>query len=503
MADVSTRGGQGRAGIRVWMMGVAVAALLAGATGFGQVNPYENDLIRKLDQALAPGDLKATVAACVVEVPTGRVIYERSADQPMIPASNMKLLTSAAAIDILGPDYMFKTRLARKGDTLALIGGADPGFGDPTLAGRRGEEITAAYAAWIEKLAEPLAAGQIRRLVFDDTILDSELRHPNWDPDEYQRWYCAPVGGLTINDSCVNVGADVVAGRTVPFLVPPCSLFEIDNRSRVGLGDQVMVGRLRGQWRLIVSGQCAARTQPYAVTVPDPGLFAAGVLRDMLTAAGCSDLDAPQRLKVTDQAGGLLASWEVVGVAETSMADVLHRCNTNSQNLFAEALLKLAGGVATGSPGSWASGRIAVSQFLRRHDLPGEGVRVDDGSGLSRENLVTTRLLATLLCKMRRHPGWEIWRDSLAVGGDSGTLTRRFRGSLDGKVLAKTGYIRGVSSLSGYVQVGEDRYVAFAFLYNDLPASTWQAKQAQERACLALYRELREPLATQAGAGQQ
>jgi D-alanyl-D-alanine carboxypeptidase/D-alanyl-D-alanine-endopeptidase (penicillin-binding protein 4) len=152
-------------------------------------------------------------------------------------------------------------------------------------------------------------------------------------------------------------------------------------------------------------------------------------------------------------------------------------------------------------PGSWANGRVAAWRFLRRHDLPADGVRVDDGSGLSRENRLTTRLLATLLCKMQGHAGWEVWRNSLAVGGDSGTLRKRFRGELDGRVFAKTGYIRGVSSLGGYVELGGGRYVAFSFIYNDIPGSTWRAKQAQERACLALYRELREPAATQAGEG--
>ena len=128
-----------------------------------------------------------------------------------------------------------------------------------------------------------------------------------------------------------------------------------------------------------------------------------------------------------------------------------------------------------------------------------KGVYIDDGSGLSTENRVTPRLLAGLLCKMREHTDWEAWRKSLAVGGENGTLKRRFKGTMESKVIAKTGFIRGVSSLSGYIEVGPNKYVAFSFLYNNVIGWTGNAKQAEDRACQVLYRELAEPSATQAG----
>jgi serine-type D-Ala-D-Ala carboxypeptidase/endopeptidase (penicillin-binding protein 4) len=459
------------------------------------------DLSQSLERALLPAGLKATMGACVIEVPSGQVIYEKNADEPLAPASNMKLVTTAVTLDLLGAEHKLQTRLARSGDTLVLVGGGDPAFGDPNIADRQGIERTADFAKWVKTLQESGTAGEIRNLVFDDSIFDSEWRHSGWGEKEYQRWYTAPVGGLTINDSCVDVQGETAGGKTTPVLMPACSLFEVVNKSTAGKGGQFTVGRPQDGWQLVVSGHYSGRSKAVAVTVPEPGTFTATVLYDMLKAGCCPQLSPPQRKKVTDQTGNLPEGWQVVGVAESELADVIQRCNTDSQNLFAETLMKLNGAVATGGPGSWAAGRVAAAQFLRKHDLPSEGVYVDDGSGLSTGNRVTARLLAGLLCQMRQHPQWEAWRRSLAVGGENGTLRKRLKGTMAAKVFAKTGFIRGVSTLSGYIELGPDKYVAFSFLYNNINGWAGNARQAEDQACQVLYRELTEPLATRGKKG--
>lgn len=480
-------------GLVIWTI-LAAVVWLQTTKAAGQ----SEELARQLDPVVMPAKFKAEVGACAIELPSGRILYEKNADQPLAPASNMKLLTTAVAMQTFGAQHKLQTRLARKGDCLALIGTGDPGFGDPKIALKQGKEITAAYTEWAKALEASGTAGQIKALVFDDSIFESQWRHPDWKEKDLGSWFCAPVGGLCLNDSCVDVEVEATPNGTEPLLTPACSMFEVVNHSQAGKPNSVLVRRPGDSWQLLITGKCSGKTPAYSVAVPDPGIFAATALGDILKAGPCPQIAMPQRQKVTDQSGKLLEGWQLVGTAETQLADVMDRCNTDSQNLFAESLFKLIGAKATGSEGSWATGRIAVMQFLRKHDLPTEGILLDDGSGLSKENRVTARLLATLLARMHGLPDWKVWMDSMAVAGDSGTLKKRFHGPLEGKVFAKTGYINGVSALSGYIDCGQGKWVAFSFLYNKI-TSTAPAKQAEEQACQILYKEVQGPLTTQAG----
>lgn len=457
------------------------------ALGAAPVSGQSEELTRLLDPVISPAKYRAEVGACVIELPSGTILYEKNGDLPLAPASNMKLLTTAAAVDTFGAEHMLITRLARKGDTLALIGAGDPGFGDPKIAAKHEKEIVAAYNEWATALEG--SGSQISHLVFDDTIFDEQWQHDDWKARDLGSWFAAPVGGLCFNDSCVDVELEATAGQTEVFLTPGCSRFEVVNHSRSGRGKPLLVHRPGDTWQLLISGQLAGKSKTYSVNVPDPGLFAATALHDILKSSSCPQLTEPKRQKVTDQSGRLLDGWVEVGNSQTAMADILERCNTDSQNLFAESLFKMLGAHATGAQGSWASGRVAVMQFLRKHNLPTDGVVLSDGSGLSKENRVSAKLLASMLATMHARSDWKIWLDSLAVAGDSGTLRKRFRGAMEGKVYAKTGYISGVSALSGYIDCGNDRWVAFSFLYNKI-SSTAPAKQAQEQACQIVYKQM-------------
>jgi len=478
-----------------WLV-TAASLLLAGSAA-----PAQADLAGRLGQILRLADLRARLSACVVELPSGRILYEYNPDTPMIPASNMKLLTTAVALDMLGARFELRTRLAVKGDTLAIIGGGDPALGDPRLAERNDRAVTETFAAWARTLRDTGMAARVRKLLFDDSIFDGQRRHPGWPANEYQKWYCAPVGGLNFHDNCVDaVAAPAASGKVVIGLRPACSLFEIVNRCRVGPEGNPIVWRPQGTWKLIFSQRCAKRVELPPVTVPDPGLFAATVLRDTIRQECGVHLAGPERVQIRDATGRLAEGWRVVASVGTPIMDVIERCNTDSQNLFAECLFKLCGAAATGGVGSWPAGRVAVMQFLRRYELPRTGIVVDDGSGLSAANRVSARLLAMLLCEMFARPDWAAWRDTLAVAGRTGTLRKRFASVLAGKVFAKTGYIRGVSALSGYLQCEGGKWVAFSFLYNGIKGPTRRAKKAQEEACLALYKYMQQPASREAAA---
>jgi D-alanyl-D-alanine carboxypeptidase/D-alanyl-D-alanine-endopeptidase (penicillin-binding protein 4) len=184
-------------------------------------------------------------------------------------------------------------------------------------------------------------------------------------------------------------------------------------------------------------------------------------------------------------------------IVATPMTTVVTRCNTNSHNLYAEALLKRVAAEVTGEPGSWEAGGAAVRRVV--HDRLGSqllhGLIVSDGSGLSRENRVTAAMLTAWLGSMRRDERLaDVYVNSLAVAGESGTLRRRFGGiDLHGaEVRAKSGFINGVSCLSGYVIAPDGRCLCFSVLANDLnkPGAVTLAKRLQERVAIAAAQDL-------------
>ena len=178
----------------------------------------------------------------------------------------------------------------------------------------------------------------------------------------------------------------------------------------------------------------------------------------------------------------------VIEVHQTPIADVLSRINKNSQNLFAEALSKILGNSydqAHGHdvPGSWAGGSRAIHAFLQKYDIPDRNKYVMvDGSGLARENRVTTRLITEILHTMYNHPYGAEYRASLGVAGKDGTIGKRMD-DLEGHVFAKTGYIGGVRSLSGYILTDDNRWLAFSIIYNKIPGEVRPFEDIQDNAC--------------------
>jgi len=428
---------------------------------------------------LAAPDLQSEVARSGVSksglsVVVGRAdeapFFTVAADTPRIPASNQKLMTAAAAVRRLGPDYRFETTFARgPGGELVVIGG-----GDPNLSGRffDGDPNRVLRA-----LAKDLAAkgvGPVNGLVLDASRFDDVYVHPDWPADQLDRWYCAPVGALVFNDPCwdVTVRPADSPGRRARVEVQPSLLRpELDNTCDTtgARGSHVVhVGRdshdrleVRGKIRLTSAGITGN------VTVRDPVRFFGAAFRAALIAEGIG-VKGPTRVGHVPGAKPLL-------VFRSDLARTLHVMLHKSQNLYAECVFKLLG------KGSFTSAGAALLETLGDMGVPTEGVLPQDGSGLARTNRVTARALYGALQAMRDE---KVFVDALAQGG-TGTLRRRYK-SIGDRIHAKTGTIRGVSALSGYV-TGRDggRYV-FVILANG--KSVRRARALQDRIVLALAR---------------
>ncbi len=478
---------------RSWRRGVAfLLPVLLGMIGPSlavAADPGEealNNLHSRLEALLlGHGQPKVRVGARVVDLSSGRVLYDHNGDLPLIPASNMKLVIIAAAVDRLGADYRIQTTLAARRKDLVVIGGGDPTIGDAELSAKRKEPITALFHQWAAKLKAEGVREIAGNIVIDDSIFDQRFVHPNWPADQYQRHYEASVGGLNFGGNCVSVRvAPTKPGqRAKAFLVPGNTAVELANKTVTGSHDGAIVNRARDSDTIVVSGTVAKEGVVGPITIRDPGFYFGSVFRTVLASKGIRVRGLLVRQKVRTPDGQPPREYRIIAVHETSLAAALARAGKDSHGMTAEAILKLLG-AAAGETGSWKSGKTAVEAFLRKAGVSPEEVSVDDGSGLSRGNRVSAAAMTRILQYMSADQGkFKAVRNSLAQAGIDGTLKKRMGGpATKGRVYAKTGYINGVRTLAGYVQTSSGQWLAFAIYYNNA-AKTRPLTQIQDQAC--------------------
>jgi D-alanyl-D-alanine carboxypeptidase/D-alanyl-D-alanine-endopeptidase (penicillin-binding protein 4) len=450
------------------------------------------DLADKLDAILTRNASSgAIVSARVIDTASGIELYARDIDRPMMPASNMKLPTSAAAVDRFGPDHAFETRAFLAGRDFWLVGRGDTAWGDPLIAERRGSTIHDDIDRWI---AELRAAGvtSLDRIVYDGNFFDTnEMVHASWGRDDLPYWYAAPVSGLNFNNNCVEIAADIQDGRVV-FTAEPATTQTIEIVNELTIGEAgaentADIERDVDRNRYVAQGVLTKRTQFRSRPVTDPAAFAADVVATRLRAAGI----AVGSIERHDAGAPMPRATLRLTPAKTTLAEVMPRVNKNSQNLLTEGLAKSLGATITrGQPATWADGEIVIRAFLRRNRIDDRGFELADGSGLSRGNRVTVRLISDLLQVMHRHRHQQTFFDSLAVGGVDGTIASRFKDHPN-RVFAKTGFIGGVRSLSGYAKTDSGKWVTFSIIYNQIPGSVAPFNQMQDDAVRLLMTELR------------
>jgi D-alanyl-D-alanine carboxypeptidase/D-alanyl-D-alanine-endopeptidase (penicillin-binding protein 4) len=474
--------------------GVLLAAEPAGPRGLEAE-------VRRLIAGHARSDASlegADIAVAVIDH-AGREVVRIRADEPMKPASNLKVLTTAAALHLLGPEHRFETTVTAdaplrdgviRGDVVVR------GTGDPNISGRFfGGNPTSLFRSW----ARGLRSAGLRRiegdLIADDTYFDDVRLQPTWDLRQAEAWYSAEISALSLNDNCadVTVRPGSRPGERASIKVAPASsLVRIEgSASTVTRGTRVILHRKPGTNLITVSGRIQAGGPPWTgnITIHDPALFFVRSLARVLDEEGISIAGKARRI---ERPGATAAAAPAYASAPGEPAEILIRhastllqdlpvINKRSQNLHAEMLLKSMGARLFGD-GSLAGGERAVRKFLRERGIPAETLVLADGSGLSHANRLSASLLARVLHAARSMPCSREFLESLPVAGEDGTLDDRFRQSpeLRGMLHAKTGYIARVSCLSGYVRRGT-RVWSFSILTNGLGAGARGAKRLQER----------------------
>ncbi|MEV3922724.1 D-alanyl-D-alanine carboxypeptidase/D-alanyl-D-alanine endopeptidase [Actinomadura coerulea] len=433
------------------------------------------DLGKDLDAILADSRLKgATVGAVVRDARTGAVRYSRGATAQVMPASNMKLYTSGAALSLLGTGYRFRTGVyARTVSGSAVKGDLYlKGTGDPTTR-----------AADYDRLAAQVAARGVRRveggLVADDTWFDAVRTPSHWDPTDLQYYYAAQTSALTVapdddfDAGSVEVSVRPGAAEGAPVeagLAPATRTVKIENKAVTGAPGSpstLSVNRAGGSDTIVVSGSHPAGAAAYTTlrTVENPSLYAADVFRSALRAHGVEVEGATERGRTPKGAAALAAR------SSMPLSQLMVPFLKLSNNMIAETLVKAIGRKKAGE-GSWTAGLPVIERYARGQGVPTARLAMADGSGLSRENRTTAQDVSTILKKAQSAPWFSTWYRALPVAGDpdrleGGTLRSRMRNTpAAGNVHAKTGTLTGASSLSGYVTDPSGRRLVFSVVLN-------------------------------------
>jgi D-alanyl-D-alanine carboxypeptidase/D-alanyl-D-alanine-endopeptidase (penicillin-binding protein 4) len=389
---------------------------------------------------------------------------------------------------MFGLEHTFKTYLAIEGDDLWVIGTGDPGIGDLRLAKRAGRTPTSVFDDWADALEQRGISRIAGDLYYYDGALDDEWIHPSWVAADLLHWYATPTTGLNFNDNCVDFTVfPTEEGQPVRYeVMPPVRNITVINECVTGAEQDPNDAKLPEGDIYQLYGTCSKETELKSKPVGNPGAFFCDALRTHLASREIV-IDGQTKRAASPLGGAIPPSAEqIVAVHGTSLRDIIGRINTNSQNFFAEALCKLTGqeymarqGRAV--PGSWADGAKAIRAFLCRNGIDDRQMVIADGSGLSEDNKLTSRMLTDLFAVMFARPDGEAFRDSLAKGGVNGTLEKRYAG-LKGRVFAKTGYIEGVRALSGYVRTYDDEWLTFSIIYNHIPGSVKPYEALQDEA---------------------
>ena len=426
------------------------------------------------------------VGLYAVALDSGRVLCSRSADTSMVPASNMKLVTAAAALWTLKPDYVYETPFyttapPRNGVLM----------GDLFVQGRGAPDLVCENLWVMARQLRNLGIREVRgSLVGDDSFFDEPARHQAWKSSYAHRAFAAPIGALSCNFNSVNIlvrPAERSGTRPVVVVDPFDDFFDVINKASTRRGKMTLTAdrRYRDGRNQVVIGGTIPVNHPMSVTlrsVEDPTGYFLSSFVEVAEEVGITFAQPPRTGPVPEGAE------EIYAFESRSLGRLLVEMNKYSNNFTAEMVLKTLGAEVLGPPGTTAKGLQAVDAYLRHHNFPMDGVVLDDASGLSRHNRVTARLLAEVV----RH----VWSDfetgpeffaSLPVAGTDGTLKKRMTaGAALRRVRAKSGFINSTSTLSGVAGNPVTGPVAFSILMNGRGLQNWNAKQLQDRICEVL-----------------
>jgi len=455
----------------------------------------------------APVD-KGEWGLLVVDAESGATLYEKNASDYFLPASNMKLLTTALALDTLGPEYRFRTTVETNG-TLAPDGKLSGdlilvGRGDPNLSNRKfpyetKEEFDGPPEKPLAELADSIAARGVKEItgdvIGDDSYFPRERYPDGWEIDDMVWEYGAAISAIVVDDNTVTLTltpAEKASGAVTSVVEPPTREFVVNNEvATIGAKEKpdLRLTRDPGGDTVIVSGVMPAGSAPrkLVLAIQEPALQAANLLAQLLKDRGIKVGGTVRAVHEPDP--GEATRTVLAEHLSIPLKDSVKLVNKISQNLHTEVLLR----TAARQQGRWVTPEDLQKfpeAFYAKAGITAGDVIQTDGSGLSRHDLVTPRAFVALLAYAQKQVWFPAFLASLPVAGADGTLNERMKDPpLAGKIHAKTGSVTHVRTLSGYAETPGGRKLIFSFLSNNQGAKNHEVHTAIDAVCLAMVEE--------------
>lgn len=467
----------------VWLFALTDVAAATPPPSANTVTALSSMIDAHIDQ---PRFAAASWGIAVVSLDSGRTLYTRRPDQLMQPASTAKLFTAALTLSTLGSDFHIPTRVLARGEPhdgrlngpLVLYG-----MGDPTLG-------TDSSADWAQQLATQLSQRGIRQIKGDLIADDSYFTGPNfgsgWEAGDLQSWFAVPSSALSVGENIVDIAVTPASAAGLPASI---SINPADGEMPIRGQVMTTLARARSDINLYrppgddvfsAFGSVPAKTSPqhFKQAMPEPALVAGSQLREALAGKGIRLTGQVRALHWPQDDSSLLAGTETLAeVQSPSLIDILQRGLKRSQNLYLQNLFLSVGAnqqrlESSAEPQPFTSTAQwsvkALHQLIATVGISPSAVLIDEGTGLSRRDLVTPLAMTRLLTYLAAQPYAKVLHDALPIAGVDGTLAWHLRHTAaDDNVHAKTGSMTYVHCLVGYVTSAAGERLAFAIMLNN------------------------------------
>ncbi len=461
-----------------------LALLFVGTPAFAQEKADTKDLEKRIEKILKVKELrKSDVGIYAKDVDSDEVLYAHDADESFNPASNMKLVTAAVALEKVGPEFVFGTRLSAEKVQNGVVKG-------PIYLKSEGDP----YLLWEDLLswASELKAQGIDEvedgIVVDDTEFADGFIPPGYDQKDEDASYRAPIGAVSLNFNSQTVvirPGDRQGDAATAYLLPPNDHVKLVNkvRTRNGRSQRISASsKADGDaTRIVVRGVIGDRAEPAYVRkrIDNPSLFTGSAMKKALELAGIEVSGEVRRGTRPD--GTKTLHYH----RSRSLAYMVFLMNKWSNNFMAEMLYRFIG--RGDGPAKTERSREVVNAYFENAGIDTKGFTTFNGSGLYDGNEITPRQIVELLDFMYDRPTYPEFAAALAVAGRDGTLSKRLEAAeTRGTLRGKTGTLNNVTALSGYMQTKSGRWVAYSILINDPPVRAWRLRRVQDEIAEAI-----------------